>query len=136
MTPVGAAKTHCANYQADGSCLGVYYNDDLSVDRSHYAPCTTCLVAEEKRCAYFEEIIVTMRLEQPADANALASAVGTYQRKHKLQPVQRLCPKCGEEPLQARQKFCATCRVQNRRQSHRKYNSHRLCQLGLAKTTV
>ena len=134
MTPVGAAKKHCANYQADGSCLGVYYNDDLSVDRSRYDRVPRACW-RRKTMRVFEEIIVPMRLERPADANALASAVGP-QRKHKLQPVQRLCPKCGEEPLQARQKFCATCRVQNRRQSHRKYNSHRLRQLSLVKTTV
>jgi hypothetical protein len=38
MTPLQAAKAHCANYQQDGSCLGFYYNDDLSVDWSRDRP--------------------------------------------------------------------------------------------------
>src|SRR4029450_2893312 len=32
ITPLQAAKAHCANYQSDGSCLCIYYNDDLSID--------------------------------------------------------------------------------------------------------
>jgi hypothetical protein len=39
MTPLQAAKAHCANHLPDGSCLGIYYNDDLSVDGSRYRPC-------------------------------------------------------------------------------------------------
>jgi hypothetical protein len=32
MAPLQAAKAHCPNFQVDGSCLGMYYKDDLSVD--------------------------------------------------------------------------------------------------------
>src|ERR1700736_2604402 len=58
MTPLQAAKAHCANYQPDGSCLGIYYNDDLSIDWQRYAPRPRCLLADCGQCSYFEEIIL------------------------------------------------------------------------------
>jgi hypothetical protein len=136
MTPLKAAKAHCANYQQDGSCLGIYHKNDLSVDHSKYRPCAKCLLADDKRCEYFEEIILPMRLERPAEATSLASAVSAYQRQHRLQALWRLCPKCGETPLQARERLCAGCRAKHRRQTHQKYNSHRKRQIGPLTTTV
>ena len=32
MMAIQAAKAHCANYRPDGSCLGIYYRDDLNID--------------------------------------------------------------------------------------------------------
>ena len=124
MSPLQAARAHCANHQADGSCLGIYYKDDLSVDPSKYRPCSKCLLADGKRCGYFEEIIIPMRLEQPKDAKSLASAVSAYQRRHQLQSVTRFCPECGET-REARQRLCADCRAKHRRETHQKYNSRR-----------
>jgi hypothetical protein len=129
MTPLKAAKAHCANYQADGSCLGIYYNDDLSVDHSKYRPCARCLLADGQRCEYFEEIVFPMRLERTVEAKSLASAVNAYQRRHRLQALSRFCPECGETPLQARQRLCAKCRIKHRRDTHQKYNSGRKSQI-------
>jgi len=125
MTPLQAAKAHCANYQPDGSCLGIYYNDDLSVDWSRWQPRDKCLLAEGKRCAYFEEIILPMRLARPNEAKSLTKAITAYQRQHKLQALQRFCPECREAPLAAKQKVCASCRVKRRQKTYREYNSHR-----------
>lgn|SRR5262249_32527507 len=125
MTPLQAARAHCANYQAGEFCLGMYYNGDLSVDWSRYNPRAKCLLAEERRCPYFEEIILPMRLERLVEAKSFASAVSAYQRKHKLQSLQRFCPVCGETPLRSRERLCANCRANHRRETHRKYNSHR-----------
>ena len=136
MTPLRAAKAHCNNYQQDGSCLGIYQKDDLSVDHSNYRPCAKCLLADDKRCEYFEEIILPMRLERPVEAKSLASALSAYQRQHRLQALLRFCPKCGETPLEARQRLCADCRAKHRRETHQKYNSHRKRQIGLLTTTV
>jgi hypothetical protein len=62
MTPLQLAKCHCANYQADGSCLGMYYNRDLSVAKC--VPLPRCLLHEPvQRCPYFDEIIAPMKLE-------------------------------------------------------------------------
>jgi hypothetical protein len=135
VTAFQAAKAHCANYQPDGSCLGIYYNDDLSMDKSRYEPLPRCLLAEGKRCAYFEEIILPMRLERPSEAKALAKAVSTYRDLHELQG-QRFCPRCEETELLARQKVCAACRVKRRREAYRKYNSRRNCQNAVLDTTV
>jgi hypothetical protein len=124
MTSLQAAKAHCANYQPDGSCLGIYYNDDLSIDPSRYEPLPSCLLAKGERCSYFEEIILPMRLARPDEAKALAKAVNAYRELHELQG-QRFCPHCGETPLLAKQRVCTSCRAKRRRETHRKYNSNR-----------
>jgi len=61
MTPLQAAKEHCANWNC-GACLGMYYKTDLSVDWSRHKPLPKCLLAEGKRCPYFENIIIPMRM--------------------------------------------------------------------------
>jgi hypothetical protein len=124
MTPLRAAKAQCDNYQPDGSCLGIASRGDLSMYRfrKEGLPCHLC---SGERCSYFEEIIVPMRLERPVEAKSLASAVSAYQRQHRLQALLRFCPKCGETPLQARERLCADCRAKHRRETHQKYNSHR-----------
>lgn len=129
MTPLQAAKAHCANYQTDGSCLGMYYKDDLSVDWQRFAPRSRCLLADCERCPYFEEIILPMRPEQPAVAKSLSKAPDAYRRLHKLQGG-RFCPRCGESPILARQRVCVVCRVKARRETHRKHNSSRQRQIG------
>jgi hypothetical protein len=67
MTPLQAAKKCCANYQPDGSCLGAYYNDDLSIDNVRYNPLPTCVFHHEnpEPCPYFEEIVLPQ--EQSAE---------------------------------------------------------------------
>lgn len=62
MTPLQTAKCHCANYQSDGSCLGVYYNKDGSI--RCVRSLAKCLLADPiQRCPYFEEYIMPMKLE-------------------------------------------------------------------------
>jgi hypothetical protein len=135
MTPLQAAKAHCANYQPDGSCLGIYYNDDLSIDWKRHNPLPRCLLAKGKRCAYFEEVILPMRLARPHEAEALAKAVNGYRRVHKLQG-QRFCQQCGEAPLLAKQRVCTSCRAKRRREAYRKYNLLRKRSNGVLTTTV
>jgi hypothetical protein len=121
MTPLQAARAHCANYQPDGSCLGIAFGGKVSMYRFRKED-LPCLLCSGERCSYFEEIIVPMR---PAEKKSLASAVNAYQRKHRLQSLVRFCPECGETPLFARERLCANCRAQHRRQTHQRYNSRR-----------
>jgi len=124
MTPLKAARAHCANCQQDGSCLGIAFAGNLSMYRFRKEG-LPCLLCSGERCSYFEEIIVPMRLERPAEGKSLASAVNAYQRKHRLQSLLRFCPQCGETPLLARERLCADCRAQHRRETHQRYNSRR-----------
>jgi len=124
MTPLQAAKAHCANYQPNGSCLGIAFRGNLSMYRFRKEG-LPCLLCNGERCSYFEEFIVPMRLERPAEGKSLASAINAYQRKHLLQSLLRFCPECGQSQLLARERFCADCRAQRRRDTHRKYNSGR-----------
>ena len=124
MTPLQAAKGQCANYQPDGSCLGIAFRRNLSMYRFRTEG-LPCLLCTGERCSFFEELIVPMRPELPGQAKSLASAVSAYQRKHRLQSLVRFCPGCGETPLLARQRLCANCRAQHRRDTHQRYNSSR-----------
>ena len=124
MTPLQAARAHCANYQQDGSCLGIAFHDDLSMFRFRKEG-LPCLLCSGQRCSYFEEIVIPVRPELPIRAKSLASAVNAYQRKHRLQSLLRFCPQCGETPLLARERLCADCRAQHRRETHQRYKSRR-----------
>jgi hypothetical protein len=128
MTPLKAAKAHCANYQPDGSCLGIYYNDDLSIDRSRYRPCEKCLLAQGKRCEYFEEIIVPMRMsretgEAKAQADKKEAAVTTYLKLHKLIPskteAKRMCLQCRKVEVEGKAKYCEGCGLKRKLASTR-----------------
>lgn len=128
MTPLQAAKEHCANYQANGSCLGIYYNDDLSIDKSRYRPCAKCLLAECKRCDYFEEIIIPMRMSrETAEAKARAdkkdTAVKAYLNVHNLgsnkRSAKRMCLDCRKAPIEGRARFCHKCAEKRKRKSFR-----------------
>jgi len=55
MTARQFAREECANAQHDGSCLGVAIEADLSMRRCR--PLPACLLAEGKRCSYFEECV-------------------------------------------------------------------------------
>jgi hypothetical protein len=124
MTPLAAVRAHCTNYQPGGLCFGIAFRDNLSGYRFRKEG-LPCLLCSGERCSYFEEIIVPMRLEQPAEAKSLASAVNAYEAKHRLQSRRRFCPGCNETPLLARERFCADCRARHRRETHQKYNSRR-----------
>jgi hypothetical protein len=128
MTPVQAAKAHCANYQPDGFCLGIYYKDDLSVDHSKHRPYAKCLLADGKQCEYFEEIIVPMRMSrETAQAKTAAdkkdSAVKHYLLLHRLVPSGRngkkMCRACRRVEVEGKEKFCYKCAAQRKRTSYR-----------------
>jgi hypothetical protein len=64
MIPSQIARNHCANFNmSDGSCIGIYYNDDLSPRCCN--PLSKCLLLGTKiqRCAYFEECVKPMKIE-------------------------------------------------------------------------
>jgi hypothetical protein len=128
MTPLQAAKSHCANYQPDGSCLGVYYKEDLSVESSRYRPCDRCRLADHKRCEYFEEIIVPMRMsrettEAKVQADKKDAAVNQYLHIHNLIPsrngAKKMCLSCRREEVEGKQKYCYKCAAERNRTSYR-----------------
>ena len=124
MTPLQAAKAQCPNYQADGSCLGIYYNDDLSVDRSRYLPYPRCLLAEGLPCPYFEECVMPYRPDRrawPKQAAALDKAMHAYRTR--IQGVQvaikRLCRACRKCEVTGVKRFCQTCAEKRERAGDR-----------------
>jgi hypothetical protein len=79
MTAFQIAKDHCANWQADGTCLGAEIDDDLQIRRCHPKP--RCLLAESrKRCLYFEQCVAPMApgIDNEAHRAQFEAAVRDY----------------------------------------------------------
>jgi hypothetical protein len=125
MTPMQLVRDECANHQPDGSCLGVVINEDLSITRA--APKPRCLVAEGKRCPYFEECVAPMAdmASDPRRAAGLQEAVAEYRRMTNQKQLRaRPCPECGG-PLQKGKQYCPKCADRHRKATHRRYNGQR-----------
>jgi hypothetical protein len=123
ITPLQAAKAHCANYQSDGSCLGIYYNDDLSIDSSRYEPRQVCLLSPSSGrcpcCPYFEEIVLPQC--SPATARLYVQALpeGTVTTV-RLEP-KRLCSNCQKREPAPGKLLCAECAKERTRISKREH---------------
>ena len=125
MTPLQTAQAHCANFQSDGSCLGVYYNDDLTVP--FVRPLPKCLLANPiQRCAYFEECVAPMKLEHAnrATQEKLRSdfADALHQYRLAIEPpsvVARLCRDCQRNTGSRARQFCESCRLKRRKRTYR-----------------
>jgi hypothetical protein len=124
MTPLQAAKEHCANYQSDGSCLGIYYNDDLSMDKSRYRPCNKCLLASGQPCPYFEQYVMPMRIDlvkHPKEAAELQEANHEYRMRIQGAPsaIKRLCFACRKRKVTGLKRFCRACAEKRERAGDR-----------------
>lgn len=139
MTPLQLAKEHCANYQSDGTCLGVGIRDDGSLFRFQPEGKPCVLAPPLKRCAYFE---TTVLLRKPADepcppkARALndqfAEAVRLYAKStdaHVPQTVkgQRMCRICRKRIVEPPKQLCYVCAEErenaSRKQATKKYRT-------------
>jgi len=127
MTPSQIAKEHCANYQSNGTCLGIAFKDDLSMYmfRKEGLPCLLC---DGQRCASFEEVIVPMRMSrETAEAKARADkkeqAVRAYLEQHELgsgkSSAKRVCLDCRRVELQGQAKYCERCALKRKLASTR-----------------
>ena len=124
MTPLQFISEECANHQSDGSCMGAVINDDLSITRCDSKP--RCLVAEGKRCSYFEECVAPMvnMVSDPRRAAEIQEAVAEYRQiTNQKAPAIRPCPECGG-PCQPRKRFCPAC-VDKRRKAAKRRAFHR-----------
>ena len=119
MTPMQLVRDECANHQPDGSCLGVMINEDLSMTRA--APKPRCLLAEGKRCPYFEACVAPMAdmASDPRRAADLLEAVAEYRRitKQGLE-LTRQCPDC-DGPMRKGKQYCRKYADRRRKASNR-----------------
>lgn len=130
MTPLQAAKTHCANYQGDGSCLGVQLNDKLQpVQLIKHPKCVLALTGV--RCGYFEESVIPMNradwpgLRTPQEHEDFADAVRHYQKSANVSSTKRrVCPECKERELEHSKRLCYVCRNKRRRATFRLANKN------------
>jgi hypothetical protein len=129
MTPLQAAKDYCANYQANGTCLGIAFRDDLSMYkfRQEGLPCLLC---NGQRCVSFEAIIVPMRMsretpEAKTRADKKERAVRAYLDQHALHSgkssAKRVCLDCRRVELQGQAKFCERCALKRKLASTRAF---------------
>jgi len=124
MTPLQAARAHCANYQSDGSCLGMFYKNDLSVDWSRHRPLPRCLLALGQPCSYFEECVMPMRIDRgkhPKEATGFAEACHEYRVSIQgaASAIKRLCGACRKCEVTGLKRFCRSCAEKRERAGDR-----------------
>ena len=124
MTPLQIARLHCANYEGDGSCLGIMLSKDLAPVRTmRHEKCK--VGTPGVRCLYFEESVLPMNradwpeLQPPKQHADFAEAARTYEVVANV-PSQRSrggrkCA-CGRE-LEPRRRMCCECRLEARRRA-------------------
>ena len=117
MTPLQFAHAECSNW-TQGACSGARIADDLSPLPG--CPLEKCLLADEKRCKYFEESVLLMAamVSDPVKSKSYMDAVAGYRFQHHIIGLSRRCPECGG-PLPTRKRFCSGCTSKHRRKSTR-----------------
>lgn len=142
MTPLQLAKEHCANYQSDGSCLGIGIHNDGSLFRfkPEGQPCV--LSPPLKRCAYFENVVL---MRSPADEPCPAPArvlndqfaeglrlyaAATNEHLPVTQKGQRLCRLCRQRTVEPPKQLCYVCaeerKAKSQEQATAKYRSKKV----------
>lgn len=119
MTPLQFITSDCANHEPDGSCRGIMIAPDLSMRVCR--PLTRCLVAEGKRCQYFEDCVAPLAdwTSDPRLAASRQAAVAEYRRLTKQgQDLTRQCPDCGG-PMKKRRRYCQECAAHRRKATFR-----------------
>jgi uncharacterized OB-fold protein len=109
MTPLQFVTAECANHQLDGSCAGVMINPDLSMPRA--TPRPRCLLAEGKRCQYFEQCVAPMVgwTSDPRRKAGFLAAIAEYRRVTKQgEDLTRQCPDCGAA-MRKGNRYCPKC---------------------------
>jgi hypothetical protein len=98
------------------------------VDHLRYRPRSKCLLAQGKRCRYFEEIVVPMKMSrETAEAKARAdkkdTAVKVYLNAHNLgsdkRSAKRMCLDCHRVEVVGKSRFCHKCAEKRKRTSYR-----------------
>ena len=121
MTPRQAARTHCANYQPGGSCLGIALRDDLSMYRfrKEDLPCVFLQEGGCEGCPFFEQTVLPQVPATVAEEyrKSLPTSVATsVQPQHS---ATKLCLDCRKREVRPRQKYCAQCARKKKRESNR-----------------
>jgi ribosomal protein S27AE len=119
MTPLQFVSAECANLEPDGSCRGIMINRDLSMPPA--TPRPRCLIAERKRCTYFETCVAPMAdwVTEPRRAASLQAAVAEYREVTNQKAVAaRPCPACGGAMQKGKQR-CPRCAAASRLAANR-----------------
>jgi len=119
MTPPQAAKAHCANYQPDGSCLGIAFRDDLSMSRFRQEG-LSCALRTCEACPYFEENVLPQVPASVAEEYRTSLSVDAVTSVRPQRSI-KLCPDCKKRELEPRRRFCSTCARIRKRASDRKH---------------
>ena len=119
MTPLQFVAADCANHEPDNSCRGIMIAPDLSMKVCRPQP--RCLIAEGKRCQYFEDCVAPMAdwTGDPRLAASRQAAVAEYRQITKQgQDMTRQCPECGN-PMRKGRRYCPECADRRRKATFR-----------------
>jgi hypothetical protein len=127
VKPLALAKHYCANYLADGSCIGTDFKPNG--DQFRFLPeGSRCLIACGQRCKYFEASVLPMDADSwewtnPIEGKQFKQVANQYRRKHSasgsgLATKQRRCPDC-KTLIGPRKRYCSICAAKRQARSNR-----------------
>ena len=119
MTPLQAAKAHCANYQPDGSCLGIAFRGDLTMYRFRKEG-LPCLLQTCEACPYFEEIVLPQVPPSVAERYRKRLPAGAVTSVEPQRAI-KLCRDCRTREVEPRRRYCARCAKIRKRNSKREH---------------
>ncbi len=112
------AREECANYRND-ACQNLVIHDDLHITRA--GPDHPCVLADNKRCPYFELLVLPLATCTPNQDKAAGfhEAAREYYGKlaHNIPKEYlkaRKCPDCGAA-LAKRKRYCDQCSKKRRK---------------------
>lgn len=126
LTPYGFARRECANFYDDAECIGFPAKHLIDYGQQKYIErIGRCLCADEKRCYYFEEIILPIAdfpspVNEPRMGRLMKECRLFYYTKHNLviPPAMKIreC-ECGNE-LEKGKRLCHVCCKKHRKETY------------------
>jgi hypothetical protein len=124
MTPLTLARAECANMRHSGKCMGISVESLIDDGKPPVAtPRDICLLAQRKRCDYFERCILPLADHPSPDDNpklqaGRADAREIYLGQHVICTggIKGRCPDCGG-PRPRRHRYCESCSTKHRREA-------------------
>ena len=120
------AEKHCSNWCRGDLCVGT--DVDLPSGRQirWRSEGSRCLLADGKRCPYFEQSVLPMedwQWKNPSEGTVFKNATHEYRirlmTERKAGRAIRRCPNCRKNTVRPPAKFCDMCEADRRRAAHR-----------------
>lgn len=120
MTLLQIAREQCSNFNPDGSCAGLDFDEHGKHFRFKAEKCV--LSVRGVRCHFFEQCVVPMDRSAlgPLPRKEWEECLANYRKASNVTSTKaRTCPVCNERELEKGKQLCYVCRDGKRRETWR-----------------